>query len=72
MANRAADLLKVGRRLRGMTQDEVAGIYGISLSTYQRWENGRTNVPYDDVTSICVDVFKLTIEKISEAANAGG
>jgi transcriptional regulator with XRE-family HTH domain len=63
MASRAADLLKVGRRLRGMTQDEVAEIYGISRSTYRRWENGRTNAPYDDVTSICIDVFKLSVRR---------
>ena len=69
MANRAADVLKVGRRLRGMTQDEVAEIYGISRNTYQRWENGRTTALYDDVTSICLDVFKLSIEKINEVAN---
>ena len=52
-----------------MTQDEVAEIYGISRNTYQRWENGRTTAPYDDVTSICLDVFKLSIEKINEVAN---
>lgn len=61
---KGAELLKLGRKLRGMTQDEVASIYGVSRSTYQRWENGASAVSYDDLCAICVGVFKLELDNL--------
>ncbi|MFB2662004.1 helix-turn-helix transcriptional regulator [Shewanella mangrovisoli] len=69
MSNRAAIILKTGRAIRGMSQDEVAEIYGISRRTYQRWERGNSNVPSNHLLSILDDVFHLSIEQITEVAN---
>jgi transcriptional regulator with XRE-family HTH domain len=40
MALRGFEFLKTGRNIRGLTQTEVAEIYGVSERTYQRWERG--------------------------------
>ncbi|PMG76958.1 hypothetical protein BCU84_11870 [Shewanella sp. 10N.286.51.B7] len=40
MALRGFNFLKTGRQIRGLTQIEVAEIYGVSQRTYQRWERG--------------------------------
>jgi hypothetical protein len=39
-------------------------IYGVSERTYQRWERGDVRVPFDDVSAICAQVFKLGIDDI--------
>ena len=64
MALRGFDFLKKGRNIRGLTQTEVAEIYGVSERTYQRWERGDVRVPFDDVSAICAQVFKLGIDEI--------
>jgi|TARA_R110001592_G_scaffold152074_2_gene379284 transcriptional regulator with XRE-family HTH domain len=64
MALRGFDFLKTGRNIRGLTQTEVAEIYGVSERTYQRWERGDVRVPFDDVSAICAQVFKLRIDEI--------
>jgi transcriptional regulator with XRE-family HTH domain len=71
MSNRAAMILKTGRGIRGFSQDEVAEVYGISRRQYQRWENGKSNVPSNHLLSILDDVFHLSIAQISEVANEG-
>jgi transcriptional regulator with XRE-family HTH domain len=71
MSNRAAMILKTGRGIRGLSQDEVAEVYGISRRQYQRWENGKSNVPSNHLLSILDDVFHLSIAQISEVANEG-
>lgn len=70
MSNRAATILKTGRAIRGLSQDEVAEIYGVSRRTYQRWENGDSNVPSNHLLSILDDVFHLSISQIAEVTNA--
>jgi transcriptional regulator with XRE-family HTH domain len=71
MSNRGAMILKTGRGIRGLSQDEVAEVYGISRRQYQRWENGKSNVPSNHLLSILDDVFHLSIAQISEVANEG-
>ncbi|WP_350431748.1 helix-turn-helix transcriptional regulator [Shewanella sp. H8] len=56
--------MKTGRNIRGLTQTEVAEIYGVSERTYQRWERGDVRVPFDDVSAICAQVFLLGIDEI--------
>jgi len=71
---RGFEVLKIGRRIRGLSQVEVAQYYGICLKTYQRWEAGKTPVAYDDLKVICSDVFKLKmadVEKMAELAKNG-
>ncbi|WP_434929896.1 helix-turn-helix domain-containing protein [Shewanella sp. HL-SH5] len=65
MVLRGFEFLKKGRNIRGLTQTEVAEIYGVSERTYQRWERGDVRVPFDDVSAICAQVFKLGIDEIS-------
>ncbi|WP_434927177.1 helix-turn-helix domain-containing protein [Shewanella sp. HL-SH2] len=64
MALRGFDFLKTGREIRGLTQTEVAEIYGVSERTYRRWELGDVRVPFDDVSAICDQVFRLGIDEI--------
>ncbi|RLV60988.1 XRE family transcriptional regulator [Parashewanella curva] len=66
MASRGCDLLKIGRRIRGITQQDVADSYGVHVKTYRKWEKGETAVPYDALVAICDDVFRLPVEKINE------
>ncbi|WP_232772163.1 helix-turn-helix domain-containing protein [Shewanella sp. Actino-trap-3] len=61
--------MKTGRNIRGLTQIEVAEIYGVSERTYQRWERGVVRVPFDDVSAICARVFKLGIDEIRAVIN---
>lgn len=71
---RGFEVLKIGRRIRGLSQVEVAQYYGICLKTYQRWEAGKTRVAYDDLKVICSDVFKLQmseVERMAELAKCG-
>jgi transcriptional regulator with XRE-family HTH domain len=69
MALRGFEFLKTGRNIRGLTQIEVAEIYGVSERTYQRWERGVVRVPFDDVSAICAQVFKLGIDEIRAVIN---
>lgn len=69
-AVKGSDLLKLGRQLRQLTQDEVAELYGVSLSTYWRWERGLTAVPYDDLCAICSTIFKLELDYLRGMADA--
>ena len=61
---KGAELLKLGRKVRGMTQDEVASIYGVNVKTYRRWEKGSSAVSYDDLCAIFTDVFKLELDNL--------
>ncbi|MCU8007191.1 MAG: helix-turn-helix transcriptional regulator [Shewanella oncorhynchi] len=70
MSNRSAIILKTGRGIRGFSQHEVAEIYGVDRRTYQRWESGKSNVPSNHFLAILDDVFHLSIEQITEVANA--
>lgn len=58
-----AKLLKVMRRARGMTQQDVSASYGVCRRTYQGWESGKPAVPFDAVVAICNDVFRVTFEQ---------
>lgn len=61
-------ILKTGRRIRGLTQIEVATIYGVNVSTYKRWEKGTHAVTFDDVAAICDHVFKLPLAEVQQVA----
>lgn len=58
-----AKLLKVMRRARGMTQQDVSESYGVCRRTYQGWESGKPAVPFDAVVAICNDVFRVSFEQ---------
>lgn len=69
MAKKGATLLKVARSIRGLTQEEVAQIYGVSRKTYCNWERGATSVSYDDLWAICEQVFKMPLEDVTRMAS---
>ena len=70
MAKRGCDVLKFGRKLRQLTQQDVAEIYGVNIKTYRAWEKGQSAVPYDHVVAICDDVFQLPLDTINGVMDA--
>lgn len=62
----AKDVLRVSRAYAGFTQQEAAGMYGVTEKTYRSWEKGGTAAPFDAVCSIVNDVFKLSLTKVLE------
>ena len=62
-------ILKTGRNLRGLTQVDVAVVYGVTVKTYRNWETGKTAVTFDDLITICDHVFKLPLSEVQQAAN---
>lgn len=56
-------LLKTFRQARAMTQSYIAGCHGVSLKTYQRWENELTPVPFDDLVWILDDIIKIPLSE---------
>ena len=61
-------ILKTGRKIRGLTQVEVAEIYGVSNSTYKRWEMGLSAVSFDDLITICDHIFKMPLSEVQRVA----
>ncbi len=61
---RGFEILKLGRKLRGLTQAEVAEHYGVHAKTYQRWELGKSQVAFDDLMAICEQVFRMSLNEI--------
>ncbi|NQY65345.1 MAG: helix-turn-helix transcriptional regulator [Alteromonadaceae bacterium] len=59
--NRGGKLIKLAREARGMTQDEVAFAYGVSLKSIQRWESFKTEPKFNDVVGIITDICKMTL-----------
>ena len=43
VVNMLAENLALLRNLRGMTQEEVAEVIGISRQSYSKWEQGRND-----------------------------
>ncbi|WP_173293438.1 helix-turn-helix domain-containing protein [Shewanella sp. VB17] len=64
---KGCDLLKIARRIRGLTQIEVADTYGVNLKTYQRWEKGIHPVSYDDLAALCEQVFVIPLPEVERA-----
>lgn len=62
------EILKTGRRIRGMTQDEAAQHYGVCIRTYRNWEKGTYPVSYDDILAFCDDVFKIPLAEVQRSA----
>ena len=69
MAILGGKILKVGRKVRGLTQDEVATIYGIARRTYINWESGKTAISFDDLNTICDHVFKMPLFEVQQVAS---
>ncbi|AZZ98774.1 helix-turn-helix transcriptional regulator [Pseudoalteromonas sp. R3] len=61
-------LLRVGRELRGMSQLDVAVLYGIGERTYRRYEAQGSPIKYVDLTGIVADVFHLQLDDLYQIA----
>lgn len=64
------ELLKLARKTRQFTQDEVSEQYGCSVSTYKRWENGQIDPPYTDVHGI-LDMLGFTVRELEDDNSHG-
>ena len=60
--------IKELRLKRGMSQDQLADISGLSLRTVQRVESGQ-NIPRGDTLSRLASALQVTIEEIVELQN---
>lgn len=63
---RGCEVLRAGRKMRGLSQSDVAEYYGVCLRTYRRWERGDRAVSFDALNAICDNVFHLDVQKIVE------
>lgn len=62
--------LKSIRKQRKLTQTDIAHLTGVTLRTYQRWENGESsldNVPYATVSKLA-SALKLTTDDVIAAS----
>lgn len=54
-------VIRVIRNMRGMTQEEVSDLYGVSLRTLKGWEAGRSEPRLSDVHGICETVCRVSL-----------
>jgi transcriptional regulator with XRE-family HTH domain len=55
--------LQIARYRRGWTQEEAAGQVGVTRSTYQHWEAGKT-IPYPIHMYRLCEVFQSSVETL--------
>lgn len=63
-------ILRCVRKHRGLTQDELAQLIGVSGRTYGRWEAKETEPEFSMVCSICSDILRLSIFEAWQLAEA--
>lgn len=61
-----------GRKEAGLTQDDVAARLSVGLSTFQRWEQGRSSPTADQLFrwADCVDVEISSAKKVKSDLSA--
>lgn len=55
--------LDAWRRARGVSQDEMAILCGVSTMTYRKWENNPGSIKIDDALLIA-DKLKISLDDI--------
>ena len=63
---RGGKLIKLAREARGMTQDEVAEAFGVSIRSVRRWETSVSEPKFFTVYSIITNVCKLSLSTVEE------
>ena len=63
---RGGQLIKIAREARGMTQDEVAEAFGVSIRSIRRWETSVNEPKFFTVYSIITNVCKLSLSTVEE------
>jgi transcriptional regulator with XRE-family HTH domain len=56
--------LKELREARGLTQTRMAGLLGVSLRVYHRWENGHAMPHFDTVVKIA-DLLQVSLDELA-------
>jgi len=55
--------LKTIREKAGKKQEEIADLIGVERTTYNRYENGNRQCPYDNLFKIA-DIFHVSIDEL--------
>ena len=59
--------LKILRKKKGLTQQEVADFFGIKQPIYQKWESGRRKPTYENLSMLaCIFDVSLDYLEISK------
>lgn len=56
------EFIKVARLKRGLTQDDVSKLLGVSQSYYNRFEKGGRSIDFDKAIRICT-ILRIDIRK---------
>lgn len=63
LAKKVGSLIKEARKLKGLTQKEVAKIFHMTQQQYSRFENGVFELNYSQIIQIC-KLFSVTPNEI--------
>lgn len=64
------DNLIMLRKIRGFSQEEIAGKIGISRQAYSKWENGET-IPDIEKCALLADVYNVSIDSLIRTEKVG-
>jgi transcriptional regulator with XRE-family HTH domain len=54
-------IIRAARKYRGLTQECVAELYGVTSRTIKNWENKHSEPTFGTVQAICEDVCKIEL-----------
>jgi transcriptional regulator with XRE-family HTH domain len=63
------EIIRLARKLRAYSQDDLAQLSGFAKSTIGNWENGRCKPAYDDVSKV-VELMHFTIPELEQMKHA--
>ena len=58
--------MKLARKERGLTQEDVATLWGCDVKTIQRWEQLKCEPKYFDVVGIINNVCKMSLSEVED------
>ncbi len=53
IAQKVGNAIKIGRKLKGLTQKQVAEIFHMTQQQYSRFENGVFELNYQQIIDLC-------------------
>ena len=65
---RGGHLIKLARKARGMTQEQVSSALGCDVKEISRWENFKHEPSFTNVYMIITDICKLDFVTVEELA----
>lgn len=60
-------LLKL-RKQKGLSQEEIANIIGVSRQTISKWETGESNPDFDKIVPLC-DLYNISTDELIRGEN---